>query len=322
MRMESLKEHLRFINRTYSLNGSIESKTIILTQEIAEYWLMHMDERQRKPRLAEVLQIENDIRSGKFILHPNDAMLISTEGKMMNAQHRCLAVIRCGIPIPIEVKIGVPPEMYEYLDQGRVRNVGDFVGGKNANEVSALGAFVCCLEKGGTLHAALMRKYGSSRVAKGSQTASKAVVNRSPSNQDILECIRMHEEEIREIVDMSRHIYNKFGTGSRLQLGAAIWVAAHYSEDIDMDTIRLFEDDYCSPVPSVCIQWVDKCMLNEFAQAKVKRYKLSSDMKFEYYISLIEAFVYEPEITRSPKPFIRRTMKKYSNLVDEGRGIK
>lgn len=318
MRIESLSEHLNFINKALGMKGVMESRIIMLTPEIAEYWIMHMDGRQRKPSNREVFQIENDIRNGNFILHPNDAMLISTEGKMMNAQHRCMAVVRCGIPIPIEVKVGVSPDAYEFLDQGRARTISDFVGGENSSEVSSLGAFVCCLEKGGALSSALNRRYGALKMVKG----SKSSVQKVPSNQDVLECIRANEDEIRRVVKLARSLYNKAGIGSKLQLGAAIWVAINYSEDIDMDTILLFEEDYSSPVPSLHVQWINKCMVNEFAQAKAKRYTLSNETKFEYYISLIDAFVYEPEIARSPKPFIRRTMKKYSNLVDEKRSCK
>jgi len=289
--------------------NAIKSEFTMLTPETAQYWIDHMDERQRRANPREVLQIAKDIKNGKFICHPNDAMLISTSGKMMNAQHRCLAAIMTGTAIPIEIKYNVPEECFNWLDQGRARNVSDFLDVKHYKEVAGLGRFAICLESGAGL---------SGAIAGRIKNVGPNGISDRPTNQDILDYISENRELLEAVAGVAVSMYHKAKVGSKKILASAIWTAITYNEDIDMDVMLLMLDDYRQPLPnSDAMRWIDDKMVREYATARAKGLRMLSLTKFTYYLALIEAFVYEPEILRSHKAFLKRVEKKYNGLIAE-----
>lgn len=57
-----------------------------------------------------------------------EPIIISSDGSLLNGQHRCLALIEAAIPIRTVVVRGVEKATFSSMDSGRVRRFGDVLG--------------------------------------------------------------------------------------------------------------------------------------------------------------------------------------------------
>jgi hypothetical protein len=78
----------------------------------------------RPMRRTHVQYLKGVLLRGEWVLN-NDAVMISTEGVLLNGQHRLSAVIESGTPARMLVMYDVPPETYKHIDNGIHRSVAD-----------------------------------------------------------------------------------------------------------------------------------------------------------------------------------------------------
>lgn len=55
----------------------------------------------------------------------HQGMAIDNEGRLLDGQHRCKAVIVAGVPIMTDIKFGLDPESFAMIDLGRKRTTAD-----------------------------------------------------------------------------------------------------------------------------------------------------------------------------------------------------
>lgn len=197
-------------------NGSrgITSDMETITPERAAAMLAKNSPNNRptSPRNIEVLA-EAMLR-GEWQEHSQ--FVLSTDGTLLDGQHRCLAIMRSGVTVRASVIQGCPPDYMETIDTGKKRTMGDvlhFRGEKNARALAA----------------ALMNLW---RIESGTMRN-----NRAATNKQLLEVLERHPS-IREHVGLSTsQSINRIGVG----IPPAVTGTLHYLfHQIDPEDCRVF----------------------------------------------------------------------------------
>jgi len=74
-----------------------------------------------------------------------EAIQVSTEGLLLNGQHRLSAVIQSGVTVKMLIVWGVEPESFKTMDQGRVRKASDVLGMLGHKNSTRLAAVARCI---------------------------------------------------------------------------------------------------------------------------------------------------------------------------------
>ena len=120
-----------------------------VTPEKARLWLEGQRDN-RSIRWPQVRQWASDMRRGEFpaIAQP---IMFDAENRLIDGQHRLLAVIEAGVSVDLFVARGVPLEHRRYIDSGVTRSAGDVLrmeyGVPNRNHVTAVSALVMQSER-------------------------------------------------------------------------------------------------------------------------------------------------------------------------------
>lgn len=221
---------------------NIERKTIKLTPELAKQFLCNVYEGQRKLIPSYMRQLARDMKAerwrpetGQF--HP---LMLSAEGKLLEGQHRCHAVVESGKTIMTDILINVPEELFRYIDGGKPRMLSQFVNTKNANTVSALSKYANAIECGTPIASAI-----SGRVE------TEDHINVRASNIELLEYIDNHIEVLENCAYEARRIYEALGNGgSKAMFANALWTISYVSNHEISRDIDKFVDEIVSDSPT------------------------------------------------------------------------
>lgn len=99
------------------------STQIDLTPERARRLLEAMPP-QRPLRRSEVEKLKALIRHHQWQVS-HQGLGFNTQGRMLDGQHRCTAVVETGVTVPIWVTFNAPPESFAVVDRGEKRNLAD-----------------------------------------------------------------------------------------------------------------------------------------------------------------------------------------------------
>jgi hypothetical protein len=226
-----------------------------------------------------------------------DPIIISKNGKLLNGQHRCRAVIESNTPVYEYVEDDVDESIYRYLDDGERRGARDYVKTPNAHAVASLAKIMCAVEDGATpLASALQGKVTHRSVASRQQ-----IVNKIDDNEDrLLEYIRLS-------MRAGTYLGNKRGA-----ISAALFIIDYCGRG---DMLDMFVDECSALVPQsqpviVLRSYVAKCL----CQAN---FKADSKWMCSCIFSAYEAFRNNTEIKTLNK--LTLYFSQYDKLVEETR---
>ena len=100
-----------------------------------------------------LLRYTNDMISGKWKEDTYEPIKISENGRILDGQHRLLAIVKSNCSIYVHVAYNVDESVFDVLDTGKVRNASDcfFVAGvKLANSLPSIMSYYNLLEEGRT----------------------------------------------------------------------------------------------------------------------------------------------------------------------------
>lgn len=89
----------------------------------------------RTLKAGRVERYARDMKAGRWRLNA-ETIKITTNGDLLDGQHRLFAVIEAGVPIEMMIVEGLDPEVMPTIDTGAPRTMGDVLtiqGGKNTN---------------------------------------------------------------------------------------------------------------------------------------------------------------------------------------------
>lgn len=99
---------------------------VLVTVDLARQWLDLRAENQRKVERSWVLRLADMIRNGDFRLEPH-GIAFDQDLRLIDGQHRLLAIIEAGIPVQMVVSYGWSPTAIFGIDQGNVRRRHEIV---------------------------------------------------------------------------------------------------------------------------------------------------------------------------------------------------
>jgi hypothetical protein len=97
---------------------------VVMSPEWANQ-LLQNNNHNRKLRPNKVAEIAQDIATGRWMLNPQP-IAVSSEGWLLDGQHRLRAIILAKQPVPIMLATDCPPECFKTIDIGIVRSNTDF----------------------------------------------------------------------------------------------------------------------------------------------------------------------------------------------------
>lgn len=127
--MNSLKNSATMSYRPSELSsvGFIKSltgtHTIMVTPVLARYWLS-LNTSNRSVRKTHVNYLKSVMDDGEWVLN-GQPIVFSSDGKLLDGQHRLKAVIKHGDSVAFDVRFGIDPETFFTLDEGVKRNPSD-----------------------------------------------------------------------------------------------------------------------------------------------------------------------------------------------------
>jgi len=101
----------------------ITHELVDLSPQLAEKWLGH-NLGNRHLRRQKVQQYAQDMRSGNWQIS-GQAIQFDWDGRLIDGQHRCEAVIESGVTVRVLVVKGLDPRSREVIDTGATRTGGD-----------------------------------------------------------------------------------------------------------------------------------------------------------------------------------------------------
>lgn len=115
------------------------ASVVFVTPEMADRWLKVNNAHNRKLNPKVVNTYARDMASGAWLL-TGEGIKFSTEGNLLDGQHRLAAIVKTGATIPMFVMRGVAPEAQTVMDTGRKRTSADDLsirGEKNSTMLAA-----------------------------------------------------------------------------------------------------------------------------------------------------------------------------------------
>lgn len=114
-------------------------KREVITPERAEYYL-GLNEGNRTPRKTVISAYAADMAGGRWNDSPDiiTPIMISREGRLIDGQHRLLAVKKSGVPVAMWVQTDCDDLVYRWLDAGVKRSAADQIDSAYAKIVAAI----------------------------------------------------------------------------------------------------------------------------------------------------------------------------------------
>lgn len=189
--------------------NKITSKTILITPQLAEEWLLTMDKIQRPLKKSHVNFLAREMSNGKWGL-TGESIKFSEDGTLIDGQHRLHAVKQSGESVRMLVVNGIKVDNYHKMDSGINRSSGDTLsayGYKNSVTLASVAKFVISYEM-----AERLNRKNIVRLKISNDDVINWVKTSGITNRDLLEA-QAASKEFRAIrkVEMAalRYIYRK-----------------------------------------------------------------------------------------------------------------
>lgn len=186
--------------------GSVSVKTTEMTPEMATK-IMANAAPNRGVRQNAVERMASEMVAGRWILN-GSTIVLTSEGQLLDGQHRLLACIKAGVPFKTTIVTGMPIQAMDSIDQGKSRTNSDILklhGIPNYTIASAASRYLWQMEK------------------------FKQIVNAGgPTNPPRSEVLRMYRKArgLDHSCAMARTVTNAAGRG--FHLSGSVIAACHY----------------------------------------------------------------------------------------------
>jgi len=118
-------QRLKSISRWKSHYKS--TRKYLVTPDVARA-LLATQANNRRVRERRVVEYARAMADGKWIAQTNQQIGVCADGRLIDGQHRLLAVILNGKPIEMEITVGMPIEVQKVIDGACPRNAEDHTG--------------------------------------------------------------------------------------------------------------------------------------------------------------------------------------------------
>lgn len=124
------------------------SEEVTLTPGLAGE-LLRRNDGNRTVRPVKLTQYIADVAAGRWAVN-GEPIIIATDGRMNDGQHRCMAVVEANRPIVVSIAFGYDRDSRLTIDQGAARCAADFLsmeGVRNASTQAAIARLILAYER-------------------------------------------------------------------------------------------------------------------------------------------------------------------------------
>lgn len=115
-------------------------QTLEITPEQAKIYLSKND-KNRSTKKKVIARYAEDMRSGNWIAETGETIKIATGGRVLDGQHRLMAIVQAGVPVKMQVASECDDSIFAVIDTGAKRTSADVLsieGIKNHTALSAV----------------------------------------------------------------------------------------------------------------------------------------------------------------------------------------
>lgn len=227
-------------------------KREVITPELAEKYL-GMNEGNRVVRKTVVPAYAADMLAGRWNDSPDimTPIMISREGRLIDGQHRLLAVKKSGKPVAMWVQTECDDSVYKWLDAGTKRSAADQIDTASAKMVTAIASrSVATVEGSG----------GLSTILNGGMGGEMRV-----TRQQIIDYAEGKSDWLVMCAQDGRKMRKATSVGAPTVYGYFIWLMKWLGKDTFLDD---FIADFCLSVSNsktiiVCKSTMQRAALSD-----------------------------------------------------------
>lgn len=123
------------------VDGSEVNISLEMVSPARAQYLLTMNTNNRKANKDRIAQLSRHLRNNEFRFN-GDSVRISSEGVILDGQHRLYAIVDSGVSAPLLIVDGLRPDALQTIDQGRPRTATDISvlrGVRIKNHTTAMG---------------------------------------------------------------------------------------------------------------------------------------------------------------------------------------
>jgi len=133
------------MNNDIAIHTEIRTILEIITPDRARY-LLELNTNNRPIIKTNLAKLCDEIQRGRFVFN-GDAIRISKTGRLLDGQHRLLAVVTTGISIETLVVSGLNDECFKTIDQGSLRTLAALLSMEGATNYTMAAASSLLIQK-------------------------------------------------------------------------------------------------------------------------------------------------------------------------------
>lgn len=126
-------------------NPSITSQVVEIAPDMAKQMIANTEGRvQRSPKRATIAEYVGIMKRGEWVLN-YQPIQIGVDGNVIDGQHRLRACIESNIPFKTLLIKNVPESIFDSLDRGTARTLGDILSSKRIRNYNTVAATISVL---------------------------------------------------------------------------------------------------------------------------------------------------------------------------------
>jgi len=180
MKPETITNWKKFLNHYRKDCRENNFHTILLTKELAPQLLFNQRPNRAvsKSRIDKIVKIIKSKSGWKINGEP---LSFNKKGQLLEGQGRVHAVIKCGISIPVDVRLNLEDNVFTSINTGKHRSKGDILGMAGFKNASVLGTAIEMV------------------LASEAEGLGLTMANYPRSPQDLMEGIDQHPEIVESV---------------------------------------------------------------------------------------------------------------------------
>jgi hypothetical protein len=167
-----------------------EADATLITKELATN-ILNMNTRNRKVKKNNLVKLVHELETGLFKFN-GESIIISKDGKLLDGQHRLLAVEQTGIPIKSIIVYDVEDNTFSTIDTGICRTTSDVLSVNNIENYA--------------LKAKLAKMFILGLQNKNFNGRAKSY---KVTNEEVLRFAKDNDEELNDICSKAMRYYTK-----------------------------------------------------------------------------------------------------------------
>lgn len=255
------------------------SENALITPEMARRLLDSMDGNRPKSKSRWEIYAA-DMRNGKWDMN-GESIKIDKNGRMIDGQHRMLAVIAADRPVWFTIMRNIEPKTFATIDSGQSRTTGQVFSIKNIKNANTTGSIVCRVEE--------LRE-------KQKITGGGRRVKAYGSNRDILAKYETDPEGYDKAAEVAQAMYKKMRIFTPTFVGAIYYYLTH-----NLGYQAAFVEDFLAcmhTLGTTHIKQADKLKEHLIKKRLVTGTKLSTEYAYNIFAKVWNKYVDGQSIKR------------------------